>query len=99
MKSVDRELRKHIPYYGQMKKAAQQIGEKKRTDSRRKPTRLTEISRGTGKPVLCQGIGVARAARKLYEYEETGLTAQEIRELQERERNLVRRIEKLEGWE
>ena len=99
MKSVDRELRKHIPYYGQMKKAAPQIGEKKRTGSRRKPARLTEISRGTGKPVLCQGVGVARAARKLYEYEETGLTAQEIRALLERERNLVRRIEKLEGWE
>ena len=36
MKSVDRELRKHIPYYGKMKKAAPQIGEKKRTGSRRK---------------------------------------------------------------
>lgn len=99
MKSIDWEMRKHIPSYTQIKKAAQMNREKKQTGSRRKPARLTEISRGTGKPVLCQGVGVARAARKLYEYEEIGLTAQEIRALLERERNLVRRIEKLEGWE
>lgn len=100
MNSMEREMRKHIPHYGQMKKVASTIGTKKqRTGSRKKKSRLTEISRGSGKPVLCQGVGVTRAARKLFEYEETGLTAQEIRALQERERNLTERIKKLESWE
>ena len=40
-----------------------------------------------------------QAARKLYAYEETGLTPQEVLNLMERERNLTIRVEKLEGWE
>lgn len=100
MNSMEREMRKHIPHYGQIKKAASAIGAKKEKTSRKKKReRLTEISRGSGKPVLCQGVGVTRAARKLFEYEETGMTAQEIRALQERERNLTERIKKLESWE
>ena len=44
------------------------------------------------------GVSVNQAARKLYAYEETGLTPQEILNLMERERNLTMRVEKLEGW-
>lgn len=48
--------------------------------------------------VLREGVSVNQAARKLYAYEETGLTPQEILNLMERERNLTMRVEKLEGW-
>ena len=37
--------------------------------------------------------------KKLNAYEATGLTPQQVLDLMERERNLTRRVEKLEGWE
>ena len=46
-----------------------------------------------------KGVTVNQAARKLNAYEATGLTPQEVLNLMERERNLTRRVEKLEGWE
>ena len=60
---------------------------------------MTSWSQNGGKAVLREGVSVNQAARKLYAYEETGLTPQEVLNLIERERNLTRRIEKLEGWE
>ena len=46
-----------------------------------------------------KAMSVNQAARKLNAYEATGLTPQQVLDLMERERNLTRRVEKLEGWE
>ena len=49
--------------------ARQQAQEKpQRGKKGRKRERLTEISTGSGKPVLKQNVGVVRAAKKLFEY-------------------------------
>lgn len=64
----------------------------------RKRERLTEISMGSGKPVLKQNVGVVRAAKKLFEYEETGLAPYEIRALIEREKALTEKVKKMQDW-
>ena len=93
MKAADRVLKQHVPYYSQMKKALPASPRKK------KEYRLTSWSQNGSKAVLREGVSVNQAARKLYAYEETGLTPQEVLNLMERERNLTIRVEKLEGWE
>ena len=64
----------------------------------RKRERLTEISTGSGKPVLRQNVGVVRAAKKLFEYEETGLAPYEVRALIEREKALTEKVKKMQDW-
>lgn len=91
-----------VPCYSAMKAGMKHMEKQKgqRDGRRKKPrrVRLTEISRGSGKAVLCQGVGVSRAAKKLFEYEETGLSPAEILVLIERERNLTERIKKMQDW-
>ena len=102
MRGMDKTLRGVVPCYGAMKagmKIARQNEQQRSKGKKKKRIRLTEISRGSGKAVLCQGIGINQAAKKLFDYEETGLSPYEVMVLIERERNLVKRIEKLEGWE
>lgn len=75
--------------------ARQQAQEKpQRGKKGRKRERLTEISTGSGKPVLKQNVGVVRAAKKLFEYEETGLAPYEVRALIEREKALTETVKK-----
>ena len=79
--------------------ARQQAQEKpQRGKKGRKRERLTEISTGSGKPVLRENVGVVRAAKKLFEYEETGLSPYEIRALIEREKNLTEKVKKMQDW-
>jgi len=79
--------------------ARQQAQEKpQRGRKGKKRERLTEISTGSGKPVLRQNVGVVRAAKKLFEYEETGLSPYEVRALIERERNLTEKVKKMQDW-
>ncbi|EOS40563.1 hypothetical protein C808_00618 [Lachnospiraceae bacterium M18-1] len=79
--------------------ARQQAQEKpQRGRKGRKRERLTEISIGSGKPVLKQNVGVVQAAKKLFEYEETGLAPYEVRELMEREKNLTEKVKKMQDW-
>lgn len=100
MKAADRVLEQHVPYYGQMKKAlAASPREKKTKPRKKKEYRMTSWSQSGSKAVLRDGVSVNQAARKLYAYEETGMTPQEIWNLMEREHNLTMRVEKLEGWE
>ena len=100
MKAADRVLKQHVPYYSQMKKALPASPREKKTKPRKKEEyRLTSWSQNGSKAVLREGVSVNQAARKLYAYEETGLTPQEVLNLMERERNLTIRVEKLEGWE
>ena len=53
---------------------------------------------GSGKPVLRQNVGVVRAAKKLFEYEETGLAPYEVRALIEREKALTEKVKKMQDW-
>lgn len=79
--------------------ARQQAQEKpQRGRKGRKRERLTEISAGSGKPVLKQNVGVVRAAKKLFDYEETGLSPYEVRALIEREKNLTEKMKKMQDW-
>lgn len=79
--------------------ARQQAQEKPQRDRKgRKRERLTEISTGSGKPVLRQNVGVVRAAKKLFEYEETGLSPYEVRVLIEREKALTEKVKKMQDW-
>ena len=80
--------------------AARQQAQKKPQRGRKgkKRERLTEISTGSGKPVLRQNVGVVRAAKKLFDYEETGLSPYEVIQLIERERNLTEKVKKMQDW-
>lgn len=51
-----------------------------------------------GYPALKQNAGVVRAAKKLFEYEETGLAPYEVRALIERERALTEKVKKMQDW-
>lgn len=100
MKMNDCTMKGVVPCYGAMKAGMKHIEKQKGQACSRKKgrVRLTEISRGSGKAVLRQGVGVSRAAKKLFDYEETGLSPTEILNLIERERNLTERIKKMQDW-
>ena len=101
MKMDDYTAKKFIPHYGAIRAGIRQASRGTRGGSgkgKKKAERLTEISQGSGKPVLRQGVGVSRAAKKLYGYEETGLTPAQIISLQERERNLTEKLKKMQDW-
>lgn len=96
MKTADNITKQHIPYYSSMKRAG--AFQKPKKQGKPKRTRLTEINHN-GKKVLKGKKTVSAAVNRLFDYEETGLTPYEVRNLIERERNLTERIKKLEGWE
>lgn len=99
MKGIDSTLKNVVPCYGTIKMGMKYAGQKEEgRGKRKKRKRLTEISRGSGKPVLCQKVTVTQAARKLFDYEETGLTAYEIHMLIERERALTEKVKKMQSW-
>ncbi|NDO29247.1 hypothetical protein ADH76_10125 [Enterocloster clostridioformis] len=102
MQMNDYAMKDVVPYYGAvkagMKRIEKQRGQQNGRGKKPRRVRLTEISRGSGKAVLCQGVGVGRAAKKLFDYEETGLTPAEILNLIERERNLTAQIKKMQDW-
>ena len=104
MRASNNAMRGYIPHnaivsQGAKIAARQQAQEKpQRGKKGRKRERLTEISTGSGKPVLKQNVGVVRAAKKLFEYEETGLSPYEVRALIEREKNLTEKVKKMQDW-
>lgn len=104
MRASNNAMRGYIPHNAIVSQGAkivarQQAQEKpQRGRKGRKRERLTEISTGSGKPVLKQNVGVVRAAKKLFEYEETGLAPYEVRTLIEREKNLTEKVKKMQDW-
>lgn len=105
MRATNNAMRGYIPHSGIVSAGArivaqqQKQGKKPGTGSG-KPKRiwLTEKD-GSGKAVLKGKTTVAAAVNRLHEYEETGLSPYEVKNLVERAHNLEKRIEKLEGWE
>jgi len=104
MRASNNAIRGYIPHNAIVSQGAtiiarQQAQEKpQRGRKGRKRERLTEISTGSGKPVLKQNIGVVRAAKKLFDYEETGLSPYEVMQLIEREKNLTEKVKKMQDW-
>lgn len=99
MKGIDSTLKSVIPCYGAVKTGMEQVQKQKHGSSKKKNRgRLTEVSRGSVKPVLCQNVTVNQAAKKLYDYEETGLAPYEVRVLMEREKALTEQVKKMQDW-
>lgn len=94
---MDHTLKKTVPYYSTMKRAGAFKQQEPR--KRQKRTTLTEYSQNGQKAVLKPHVTVNQAAKKLYDYEQTGLSAHEVANLVEQVQNLTRRVKKYESWE
>jgi hypothetical protein len=101
MKTNDYALQRTVPAYGTIKRGMQIAAKqqaKKSAGKKKKNLRLTEISRGSGKAILRDGVAVNRGIKKLYDYEETGLSPHEIMVLIEREQALTEKVKKMQDW-
>lgn len=94
---MDHTLKKTVPYYRTMKRAGAFKQQEPR--KRQKRTTLTEYSQNGQKAILKPHVTVNQAAKKLYDYEQTGLSPHEVANLVEQVQNLTRRVEKYESWE
>lgn len=94
---MDHTLKKTVPYYSTMKRAGAFKQQEPR--KRQKRTTLTEYSQNGQKAILKPHVTVNQAAKKLYDYEQTGLSPYEVANLVEQVQNLTRRVKKYESWE
>lgn len=94
---MDHTLKKTVPYYSTMKRAGAFKQQEPR--KRQKRTTLTEYSQNRQKAILKPHVTVNQAAKKLYDYEQTGLSPHEVTNLVEQVQNLTRRVKKYESWE
>lgn len=94
---MDHTLKKTVPYYSTMKRAGAFKQQEQR--KRQKRTTLTEYSQNGQKAILKPHVTVNQAAKKLYDYEQTGLSPREVANLVEQVQNLTRRVKKYESWE
>ena len=94
---MDHTLKKTVPYYSTMKRAGAFKQQEPR--KRQKRTTLTEYSQNGQKAILKPHVTVNQAAKKLYDYEQTGLSQHEVANLVEQVQNLTRRVKKYESWE
>lgn len=94
---MDHTLKKTVPYYSTMKRAGAFKQQEPR--KRQKRTTLTEYSQNGQKAILKPHVTVNQAAKKLYDYEQTGLSPREVANLVEQVQNLTRRVKKYESWE
>lgn len=94
---MDHTLKKTVPYYSTMKRAGAFKQQEPR--KRQKRTTLTQYSQNRQKAILKPHVTVNQAAKKLYDYEQTGLSPHEVANLVEQVQNLTRRVEKYESWE
>lgn len=100
MRATTNAMRGFIPHSGIVSSGAKIVAQQSKKQDKKKPKRvtLTEINHN-GKAVLKGKTTVTAAIKKLHDYEETGLSPIEVRNLIERAENLTKRVEKLEGWE
>ena len=94
---MDHTLKKTVPYYSTMNRAGAFKQQEPR--KRQKITTLTEYSQNGQKAILKPHVTVNQAAKKLYDYEQTGLSPHEVANLVEQVQNLTRRVKKYESWE
>ena len=98
MAGMDHVLKKEVPYYSTMKRAGA-FRQPQKPQKQKKRIMLTEYSQNGQKAVLKPHVTVNQAAKKLYDYESTGLSPLEVRNLVEQVQNLTNRVKKFEGWE
>ena len=94
---MDHTLKKTVPYYSTMKRAGAFKQQEPR--KRQKRTTLTQYSQNGQKAVLKPHVTVNQAAKKLYDYEQTGLSPHEVANLVEQVQNLTRRVKNYDCWE
>lgn len=97
MGAMDHTLKQTVPYYSTMKRAGAFRQPSHRSGKKR--TTLTEYSQNGQKVILKPHVTVNQAAKKLYDYEQTGLSPHEVANLVEQVQNLTRRVKKYESWE
>lgn len=97
MGAMDHTLKQTVPYYSTMKRAG--VFKQQEPRKRQKRTTLTEYSQNGQKAILKSHVTVNQAAKKLYDYEQTGLSPHEVANLVEQVQNLTRRVKKYESWE
>lgn len=95
---VESVLKQTVPSYSEMKRAGVFVQPQK-TQKKYKRATLTEYSQNGQKAVLKPHVTVNQAAKKLYDYEKSGLSPSEVAGLVEQVQNLTRRVKKLESWE
>lgn len=93
---MDKTLKQTVPYYSTMKRAGA-FRQPQKPQKRQKRTTLTEYSQNGQKAVLKPHVTVNQAAKKLYDYEQTGLSPHEVANLVEQVQNLTRRVKKYES--
>lgn len=101
MRATNNAMRGYIPHNDIVSAGARIVaGQQKKsgTGRKKKRTAMTGIDQ-SGKIVLKGKTTAVAAVKKLFEYEATGLSPQEVRNLMERAHNLEKRVEKLEGWQ
>lgn len=98
MGAMDHTLKQTVPYYSTMKRAGA-FRQPQKPQKRQKRTTLTEYSQNGQKAILKPHVTVNQAAKKLYDYEQTGLSPHEVTNLVEQVQNLTRRVKKYESWE
>lgn len=102
MRATNNVMRGYIPHSGIIsvgaKLAAKNQSGSRSKEKKKRRTRLTEISQGSGKAIISDGVTVNQAVKKLYEYENTGLSPAEVKNLIEREKNLSAKVLKMQNW-
>lgn len=98
MGAMDHTLKQTVPYYSAMKRAGA-FRQPQKPQKRQKRKTLTEYSQNGQKAILKPHVTVNQAAKKLYDYEQTGLSPHEVANLVEQAQNLTRRVKKYESWE
>ena len=94
MGAMDHTLKQTVPYYSTMKRAGA-FRQPQKPQKRQKRTTLTEYSQNGQKAILKPHVTVNQAAKKLYDYEQTGLSPHEVANLVEQVQNLTRRVNEL----
>lgn len=97
MGRIDHALDGTIPHYRQIKRGMATVRQEK-PKVKRKGQTLTEYNQSGEKPVIKARVGINQVARKLHEYEKTGLTPREVADLIVQAENLEAKIKKLEDW-
>lgn len=98
MGAMDHTLKQQVPYYSTMKRAGA-FRQPQKPQKRPKRTTLTEYSQNGQKAILKPHVTVNQAAKKLYDYEQTGLSPHEVQNLITQVQNLTNRVKKLEDWD
>lgn len=80
MGAMDHTLKQTVPYYSTMKRAGA-FRQPQKPQKRQKRTTLTEYSQNEQKAILKPHVTVNQAAKKLYDYEQTGLSPHEVANL------------------